>query len=89
MANVFKSQGYKKGDVIALYLENKPEYVGIWLGLSKIGVIVPLINSNLKQKSLIHSITVAKSKAVIFGFELANGKHVWLVISFILTFCAF
>ncbi|KAI4464380.1 long-chain fatty acid transport protein [Holotrichia oblita] len=70
VANVFKSQGYKKGDVVALFLENKPEYIGFWLGLAKIGVIVPLINSNLKQKSLIHSITVAKSQAVIFGNEL-------------------
>lgn len=75
IANVFKSQGYKKGNVISLYLENKPEYIGIWLGLSKLGVVIPLINSNLKQKSLIHSITVAKSDAVIFGNELKQGKY--------------
>lgn len=77
VANVFKSQGYKKGDVVALFLENKPEYIGFWLGLAKIGVIVPLINSNLKQKSLIHSITVAKSQAVIFGNELRQGEYIF------------
>ncbi|XP_022901811.2 long-chain fatty acid transport protein 4-like isoform X1 [Onthophagus taurus] len=70
VANIFKSQGYKKGDVIALYLDNKPEYIGFWLGLSKIGCVIPLINSNLKQKSLLHSITVAKSVACVFGDEL-------------------
>ncbi|KRT84322.1 AMP-binding protein [Oryctes borbonicus] len=70
VANIFKSQGFKKGDVVALYLENKPEYVGFWLGLSKLGITVALINSNLKQKSLVHSINVARSQGVIFGSEL-------------------
>lgn len=74
IANIFKSHGYKKGDRVALFLENKPEYVCIWLGLSKLGVIVPLINTNLRLNSLVHSITVAKSQAVIFGAELSEGK---------------
>ncbi|ENN77457.1 hypothetical protein HUJ04_002737 [Dendroctonus ponderosae] len=73
IANIFKSHGYKKGDRIALFLENKPEYVGIWLGLSKLGVIVPLINTNLRLSSLEHSITVAKCQAVIFGSELSDA----------------
>lgn len=74
IANIFKSHGYKKGDRVALFLENRPEYVCIWLGLSKLGVIVPLINTNLRLNSLVHSITVAKSQAVIFGAELSEGK---------------
>ncbi|XP_017773069.1 PREDICTED: long-chain fatty acid transport protein 4-like [Nicrophorus vespilloides] len=73
IANVFKSHGYKKGDIVALYLENKPEYICTWLGLSKLGVIVPLINTNLRLNSLVHSITVAKSQAVIFGAELSQA----------------
>ncbi|CAH1133152.1 unnamed protein product [Ceutorhynchus assimilis] len=73
IANIFKSHGYKKGDRVALFLENRPEYVCIWLGLSKLGVIVPLINTNLRQNSLTHSIGVAKSQAVIFGAELADA----------------
>lgn len=73
IANVFKSHGYKKGDVVALFLENKPEFIAIWLGLSKLGVIVPLINTNLRLSSLVHSITVAKSQAVIFGSELSEA----------------
>lgn len=74
MANVFKSHGYKKGDVVALFMENKPEFVATWLGLTKLGVIVPLINTNQRLTSLVHSIKVAKSQAVIFGTELTEGK---------------
>ncbi|KAL1500891.1 hypothetical protein ABEB36_006311 [Hypothenemus hampei] len=73
IANIFKNHGYKKGDRVALFLENKPEYVCIWLGLSKLGVIVPLINTNLRFNSLVHSITVAKCQGVIFGAELSEA----------------
>ena len=37
IANYFKNLGYKKGDEISLLMENRIEYIGIWLGLAKIG----------------------------------------------------
>lgn len=54
-------------------MENRPEFICIWLGLSKIGVIVPLINTNLRLNSLLHSITVAKCNAIIFGNSLISA----------------
>jgi len=60
----------KRGDCVALLMENKPEFVGIWYGLSKLGVISALINTNLKNKVLIHSIEVAKPKMVIYDEDL-------------------
>jgi len=71
IANYFKSQGYKKGEVVALFLESCPEFVCLWLGLSKLGVITALVNTNLRLKSLKHCITVAESKAVIYGSNSA------------------
>ena len=76
IANYFKSQGYKKGEVVALFLESCPEFVCLWLGLSKLGVITALVNTNLRLKSLKHCITVAESKAVIYGSNLAGELHV-------------
>lgn len=73
IANVFKSHGYKKGDCVALFLENKPEFVCAWLGLSKIGVVTALINTNLRLTSLVHSLTIVKSQAIIFGAELSDA----------------
>lgn len=78
VANVFYSHGYKKGDVVGLLLENRPEFVGIWLGLSKIGVITPLINTNLRGPSLLHSITVAKCSAIIYGEAFVEAMNVVL-----------
>ena len=71
-ANYFKSQGYKKGDVVALFLESCPEFVCIWLGLSKLGVITALINTNLRLDSLRHCITAADARAIIFGTDLSG-----------------
>ncbi|XP_043476757.1 long-chain fatty acid transport protein 4-like isoform X1 [Leptopilina heterotoma] len=73
VASTFKNHGYRKGDTVALFLENRPEYVGIWLGLSKLGIITPLINTNLKKVSLLHSINTAKCQALIYGSDLADA----------------
>ena len=39
IANIFYAAGYRKGDVVAIIMENRIEYLPIWIGLSKIGVI--------------------------------------------------
>ena len=65
--------GYKCGDVVALFVENRPEFIFMQLGLAKIGVVVALINTNNKARPLIHSIEVAKSKSLIFGTELSQN----------------
>ncbi|EFN78828.1 Long-chain fatty acid transport protein 4 [Harpegnathos saltator] len=73
IATIFKMHGYKKGDAVALFLDNRPEFVGIWLGLSKLGVITSLINTNLRKNSLLHSINIAKCQALIYGAELFDA----------------
>jgi len=54
---------------VAICLENRLDYCCYWLGLSMIGVVPALINHNLRQQSLRHTITIVKSKAVIFSKE--------------------
>lgn len=75
IANHFQSNGFKAGDIVGLYMENRPEFVCIWLGLSKIGVIVPLINTNLRLNSLLHSITVANCNGFIYGESLISAVN--------------
>jgi solute carrier family 27 fatty acid transporter 1/4 len=71
---VFLAAGYKKGDVIGLFMETCPEYVCIWLGLAKLGITTALINSNLRYSSLSNSLNLAKVRAVIFSGQLSTGK---------------
>lgn len=73
VANLFKTKAINKGDTVALLMENRPEYTFIWLGLAKLGIITALVNTNLRKDTLIHSITVANSKAIIVGSELTEA----------------
>lgn len=65
----------KKGDTVAIFMENKPEFVATWLGLSKLGVISALINTNLKQKALSHSISVANAKVLVYSADLKESLN--------------
>ncbi|CAL7934303.1 unnamed protein product [Xylocopa violacea] len=58
---------------IGLILENRPEYVGIWLGLSKVGLVAALVNTNLRRDVLVHSIKAAGCVAVIFGSNFKDA----------------
>lgn len=74
VANLFYQHGYKKGDKVGLLMENRPEFVATWVGLSKIGIVIPLINHNLKKASLLHSISIASCNALVFGESLTDCK---------------
>ncbi len=69
-ANYFLSIGLKKGDIINVLLENRPELMVILGAMSKIGTIASLINTRQRSTSLIHSLTVNKIKAYVIGEEL-------------------
>lgn len=77
VGNYFYEQGFRKGDVVAIFMENRPEFVFLWLGLAKIGVVSALINFNLRLETLRHCISVSEAKAVVFGAELSEG--VWIL----------
>lgn len=69
IAHYFLSIGAKKGDVVALMIENRPELLASALGLAKIGVIAALINTSQKNQVLAHSINLVKPIALIVGEE--------------------
>ncbi|OUS32107.1 long-chain-acyl-CoA synthetase [Gammaproteobacteria bacterium 45_16_T64] len=64
------SQGIKKGDVIGVFIENRPELLVTVLAAAKIGAICAMINTSQANKVLIHSFNLVKPKAVIVGEEL-------------------
>jgi fatty-acyl-CoA synthase len=59
------AQGLRPGDSVCLMMENRAEYIAIWLGLSRIGVIVALLNVSLAKDSLAHCIRMAKADRLI------------------------
>ncbi|KAJ6652983.1 hypothetical protein lerEdw1_010252 [Lerista edwardsae] len=71
VANFFYQQGFRLGDVIAIFMESRPEFVGFWLGMAKVGIEAALINFNLRLDSLTYCVKTSGAKAIIFGGELS------------------
>ncbi len=82
VANWALVEGFKPGDTIALVMENCPDYVAIWLGLSKVGVVTALINANLEGSGLAHCIAIVDAKAIIAsGNQTDNVRAVLPVLA--------
>ncbi|XP_070711238.1 long-chain fatty acid transport protein 1-like [Pempheris klunzingeri] len=67
------AQGWAQGDVVALYMESRPLVVALWLGLAMVGVEAAFINYNLRQKSLLHCLSVSGARAMVFGAEMREA----------------
>uniref|UniRef100_A0A8C0G5C0 Arachidonate--CoA ligase n=1 Tax=Chelonoidis abingdonii TaxID=106734 RepID=A0A8C0G5C0_CHEAB len=75
VANYLYEQGFRSGDVVALFMESRNQYVGLWLGMAKIGVEAALVNSHLRMEALLHCINISNSKAVVFGAEMMEAMQ--------------
>jgi fatty-acyl-CoA synthase len=66
------AQGLAKGDVVCLLMKNRPEYMAIWLGITSVGVVVSLLNTNLTGSSLAHCISVVSPKQIVVAAEYVD-----------------
>ena len=51
-AAFFKANQIGPGDVVALMMDNRPDYIFCVMGLNRVGAIASLINTNLKGDAL-------------------------------------
>jgi fatty-acyl-CoA synthase len=65
-------QGLCKGEVVGLLMANQPEYIAIWLGITSVGGVVSLLNTNLVGPSLAHCIDAVSPKHLIVAAEFAE-----------------
>lgn len=75
IAHYYLSLGAKKGDVVALMVENRPEMVASVIGLAKLGVTIALLNTSQVGKVLAHSINLVKPIALIVGEECRHAVN--------------
>jgi len=66
-------QGLAPGEVVCLLMPNCPEYLAIWLGLTRIGVVVALLNTNLTGEALAHSINIVSPRQLIVASTLSSS----------------
>jgi fatty-acyl-CoA synthase len=67
------AHGVAKGETVALMMPNRPEYLAAWLGITRIGGVVALINTNLTDRALAHCVDVAAPRHAIVAAELIGA----------------
>ncbi len=66
-ANAFIQLGMTKGDTVAVMLPNSPEFLAVWLGLTRIGVIEVPINTAFRGDLLTYILNKAECKAIVIS----------------------
>jgi len=61
------AEGLRRGEVVCLLMHNCPDYLAIWLGLTRAGVTVALLNTHLTGAPLAHCIRIAGARGIIAG----------------------
>ncbi len=64
-----KEHGLRRGQVVAVFLPNRLDYLPVWYGLTKVGVAAALINSNLAGPQLRHCLNASGASHVIADAE--------------------
>jgi fatty-acyl-CoA synthase len=67
------AQGLTEGKVVCLLMPNSPDYMAIWLGVTRVGGIVALVNTSLVGSQLAHAIGIVAPAAIIVAAECAES----------------
>jgi fatty-acyl-CoA synthase len=67
------AQDIRNGDAVCLLMTNRPEYMAIWLGITRVGGAVALLNTNLAGPSLAHCIDVVTPKHIVVAGDLVTA----------------
>jgi fatty-acyl-CoA synthase len=69
-----------KGETVCLVMPNRPEYLAIWLGITKMGGVVSLINTNLRGSALTHCLDIVEPKHIIVAAGLCDEVRAAIVL---------
>jgi fatty-acyl-CoA synthase len=63
----------RRGDVVCLLMPNCPEYLAVWLGVTRIGGVVALVNTHLTGDAMVHAIATVGPRHLIAGADLIGA----------------
>jgi fatty-acyl-CoA synthase len=67
------ANGIAKGETVALLMHNRPEYLVVWLGVTRAGAVCALLNTHLTGTSLAHCLNIVAPKHIIVGADLLEA----------------
>ncbi|MET0472746.1 MAG: AMP-binding protein, partial [Xanthobacteraceae bacterium] len=83
------AQNLRKGDTVCLLMPGRPEFLAIWVGITRAGGVVALVNTHLTGTALAYCINAVTPKHIIVAAELlaslesarahiAGDARIWL-----------
>jgi len=69
-AHLLAARGVRKGDAVALFVDNRPELLFAVAGIVKLGAIAAMINSRQHGHALEHSLRICNATCFVIGEEL-------------------
>ncbi|XP_061590540.1 long-chain fatty acid transport protein 6 [Cololabis saira] len=63
----------RKGDCVAVLMNNEPDFLCVWFGLAKVGCSVAFLNTNIKSKSLLHCFHCCGARTLVVGSDLVDS----------------
>ena len=67
------AQDLRKGDTVCLMMPGRPEFLAAWIGITRVGGVVALINTHLTGTALAYCINVVSPKHIIVAAELFDA----------------
>jgi len=71
-ARFFQNLGIREGDVVAILMDNRPEFLFALTALNRLRAAGALINTNIAGTALAHAIRIAKPTLLLVGQEHAG-----------------
>lgn len=65
--------GVTAGNVVCVFVPNCADYLALWLGITRVGGVAALINTNLVDASLVHAIDIVSPRHVVVDATLADA----------------
>ncbi|MBP9907789.1 MAG: long-chain-acyl-CoA synthetase [Rubrivivax sp.] len=69
VAHAMHALGVRRGDVVALAMENRAEFFVAWFGLAKLGAVAAFLNTHIGGRALAHALQVTGAARAIVGEE--------------------
>jgi fatty-acyl-CoA synthase len=65
--------GIRSDRTVCLLMPNRPDYLACWIGISRVGGTVALINTRLVGRSLAHCIDIARADHVVLAADCVDA----------------
>jgi malonyl-CoA/methylmalonyl-CoA synthetase len=77
LAGLLSARGFCAGDRLAVYLENRVEFIDLFLACTRLGVILVPINILYRDREASHIVSDAEPKAIVASGPVPGGFGHW------------